>query len=143
MFHSPSEAHDPFRGSFYLYSAKVPRLQCQLSEYNLALSVTVTVTDETQAVWTQVGDQLYSYLDRHGLYLERYPTSHITPGDREYTEEGYQFTVPGNTRNGARKLKPVEKPGRLITIKFLKDVASKVANPRGQNPLLWLCEWLH
>ena len=97
MFHSPSEAHDPFCDSFYLYSAKVPHLQHQLSEYNLALSVTVTVTDETQVVWTQIRDQLYSYLDRHGLYLEQYPTSHITPGDHKYTEEGYQFTVPGNT----------------------------------------------
>lgn len=103
--------------------------------------MTVTVTDETQAVWMQVGDQVFSHLGQHGLHLERYSASFMSPGDREHTEEGYQFAVPGNNRDGVRKLKSVEKPGHLITIKLLKDIASKVANPQGQNPLLWLCEW--
>lgn len=141
LFNRTSDAHDAFCGTFYLYAAKIPRLQRRLAEYNLAFSVTVTVTDETQAVWTQVGDQVFSHLGQHGLHLERYPTSFMPPGDRKYTEEGYQFTVPGNNRDSVRKLKPVEKSGRLITIKLLKDIASKVTNPQGQNPLLWLCGW--
>lgn len=116
----------------------------QLSCFGLSLVVPVTTANADEPVWHQITTQISSHLQSRQLVLETPPIDLIFGNaSNDISQTGLQFLVPGNNKaDGSRLMKLADVPGRLLTIHYLRSVASKLENPIDANPLLLLCRLL-
>ncbi|KIK43231.1 hypothetical protein CY34DRAFT_11890 [Suillus luteus UH-Slu-Lm8-n1] len=120
--------YDPFVGKCNIYPSKLASLMTQLSCFGLSLVVPVTTVNADEPVWHQITTQISSHLQSRQLVLKTPPTDLIFGNaSNDISQTGLQFLVPADV------------PGQLLTIHYLRSVASKLENPIDANPLLLLC----
>lgn len=98
------------------------------------ISVNTALADP---LWQQIGVQITAHLQTFALYIV-HPLSHGAP-TRSYEHEGWIFLKPGNLSQGARVLKPLDLPGRSITIGTLQSISKAVRNAIGDHPIIHVC----
>jgi hypothetical protein len=133
---STSDLIDPAATFTRLYMSKIQRFQTRLKNIKLFIPVQFNTTSPLPA-WQQIGDLLAAGLHNNELAITL-PVDQFS-GGRSYESEGWIFLKPSNLIQNARILKPLDQPGRNITLEVLRLLTKTIHNALSDELVIHIC----